>query len=98
MYSWFFVYSHTEETELRTMDMVKQKNFVIGHKEAEIDEIKHQMRKQVQEFDEMMSSILEKLSKEVVVATAPKALLNAGVPIVDALEGVNKDIQERALA
>lgn len=83
---------------MRTMDMVKSKNFVIGHKEAEIDEIKHQMRKQVQEFDDMMSSILEKLSKEVLVSTAPKALLNAGVPIVDTLEGVNRDIQERALA
>ena len=83
---------------MRTQDMVKSKNFVIGRKDAEIEEIKHQMRKQVQEFDEMMSTILEKLSKEVLVSTAPKALLNAGVPIVDSLEDVNKDIQERALA
>ena len=76
---------------------MKTKNYVISQKDEEIEEIKHQMRRQAQEFDEMMTSILDKLSREVLVSTAPKPLLNAGVPIVDQLSEVNKDIQTRAL-
>jgi hypothetical protein len=41
---------------------------------------------------------LEKLSKEILVSTQPKQLLNAGVPIHDQLAEVNADIQARALS
>lgn len=86
-----------EATELETAALAKQKDFVIAKREDEIEEIKTQMRRQANEFDDMMTTILEKLSKEVLVATAPKQLLSAGVPIMDELEQVNRDIQTRAV-
>jgi len=86
-----------EMTDMRTSDMAKSKDYVIGARDATIEEIKDQMRQQAQEFDEMMTTILDKLSKEILVSTAPKQLLNAGVPIADQLAQVNSDIQSRAL-
>jgi septal ring factor EnvC (AmiA/AmiB activator) len=89
--------SKIEETERRTEDMAKSKDFIIASKDTKIEEIKHQMRKQAQEFDDMMSQILDKLKKQINASTQPKELLNAGVPIQDQLSDVNADIQARAL-
>jgi hypothetical protein len=85
-----------EETSLRTEALAKAKDHDISVVDDRIEDIKRQMRKQAQEFDEMMTTILEKLTKEILVSTAPKQLLNAGVPIMEDLESVNREIQSRA--
>jgi KaiC/GvpD/RAD55 family RecA-like ATPase len=86
-----------EETSLRTEDLVKKKDVEIEAVDRKIEEIKKQMKRQAKEFDDMMTTILEKLKEEIRVSTAPKMLLNAGVPIMDDLESVNHEIQSRAL-
>ncbi len=73
------------------------RDYEIASKISQIDAIKHAMRKQAQEFDDMMSAILEKLSREILISTAPKQLLSAGVPIQDELSHVNADIQAGAV-
>jgi len=78
--------------------MAKQKDHTIGTKETKIDEIKQQMRKQAQEFDIMMTSILDTLKNEIEASTQPKELVNAGVPIHDHLAEVNNEIQVRAIS
>mmetsp|Transcript_8330 Transcript_8330/g.10829 ORF Transcript_8330/g.10829 Transcript_8330/m.10829 type:complete len:155 (-) Transcript_8330:216-680(-) len=90
--------SKIEETERQTHDMAKQKDHTIGTKETKIDEIKQQMRKQAQEFDIMMTSILDTLKNEIEASTQPKELVNAGVPIHDHLAEVNNEIQVRAIS
>lgn len=68
--------------------MAKTKDHQIAAKNEQIEMIKQQMRKQAQEFDDMMTTILEKLTKEILISTAPKQLLSAGVPIQDQLSQV----------
>lgn len=88
----------SEDTQLRTQSMTRLKDIEIAARNETIEAIKWQMRRQALEFDDMMTGILTKLSKEILVSTAPKQLLNAGVPILDQLAQVNEETQSRALA
>ena len=82
-----------ETTKLQTKEKVARKDHAISVKQKTIDDLKDVMRRQSNEFDEMMTEILERFSQEMPVAVRPEKLLNAGVPIDTALQQVNAEMQ-----